>query len=114
MICTFLRSSSYNRYDWCQHLFYLEYVLGYKSPSNFKAEKGNIIHKVMEMLALCQLGKQNKKDVICEEGIGEIKVNDFDVEDLFHRSVEYYTKKSIHIYQDKDIRECKKWLDKAL
>lgn len=46
-----MRSSSYNGYDFCQQQYFLTYVLGIQRQSNQKADKGTIVHKVMECLA---------------------------------------------------------------
>ena len=113
-IISFLRSSSYNRFDWCEHLYYIEYVLGLKGPSNFKAEKGNILHKILELLALVKKAQQDNILLINEQGIGEIDTKKFDLEDLFKKSCDFYISKSIHSYADKDIREIRRWLDKVL
>ena len=51
MIITYLRSSSVSSYSWCQHKYWLTYNLGFKDDSNKKAEKGNVVHKALELLA---------------------------------------------------------------
>lgn len=51
MIVSYLRSSSIGNWSFCQHQYFLTYVLGLRSPSNQKADKGTITHKVMECLA---------------------------------------------------------------
>ena len=51
MIVTYIRSSSYNNYDFCQMQYFLTYVLGHRSDSNKKADMGTMVHKVMEILA---------------------------------------------------------------
>ena len=45
----------------CEQQYFLEYVLGYRSPSNKKADKGTIVHKVLEILAGIKLSQQNKE-----------------------------------------------------
>ena len=51
MLVTYIRSSSYNNYSFCQMQYFLTYVLGHRSDSGKKAEMGTIVHKVMEVLA---------------------------------------------------------------
>ena len=51
MIVTYIRSSSYNNYDYCQMQYFMTYVLGYYSDSGKKAELGTIVHKTLEVLA---------------------------------------------------------------
>lgn len=36
----------------CEQQFFIEYVLGWRGPSNQKADKGTIVHKVLEILAI--------------------------------------------------------------
>ena len=52
MIVTYIRSSSYNNYDYCQ-MNIITYVLGHQSTSGKKAQLGTVVHKVMEVLASC-------------------------------------------------------------
>ena len=58
MIVTYFRSSSYNQYSMCPQAYYMTYVLGHQSPSGQAAEKGTIVHKVMECLAQAKLAHQ--------------------------------------------------------
>jgi len=51
MIVTYIRSSSYNNYDFCQMQYFLTYVLGWRSDSGKKADMGTMAHKVMEIMA---------------------------------------------------------------
>ena len=63
MIVTYIRSSSYNNYDFCQMQYFLTYVLGYRSDSNKKADLGTMAHKVMEILAgLKKFQQDNPKE----------------------------------------------------
>lgn len=49
-----MRSSSFSNYDFCAQQYYLTYVLGLPRVSAKKADKGTIVHKVMEVLANCK------------------------------------------------------------
>lgn len=73
MIITYARSSSLKNFDYCQHQYFLTYVLGLESLSNLKAEKGTITHKALECLAELQLAVQNGDDnpTIDDETIGK-------------------------------------------
>lgn len=51
MIVTYMRSSSYGRFDMCEFQYYMEYVLGWRMKSGKAADIGTISHKVMEFLA---------------------------------------------------------------
>ena len=61
MIVTYIRSSSYNNYDYCQLQYFITYVLGHRSTSGKKAQLGTIVHKVMECLAVCKKRLQGRK-----------------------------------------------------
>ena len=58
----FIRSSSYNNYDFCSHQYFLNYVLGIPSKAGKKANQGTAVHKVMEVLANCKKMMQNNSD----------------------------------------------------
>ena len=51
MLVTYVRSSSYNNYSYCQMQYFITYVLGHQSDSGKKADMGTMAHKVMEILA---------------------------------------------------------------
>ena len=106
MQVTFLRSSSYNRWDWCQHLFVLEYGMGYKGPANKKAEAGNIIHKAMEGVALYQLGKQQNLTSMEYPEMEPLDLTKpIDFHKIFADSFSFYANKSEHSYTDEDREE---------
>ena len=75
MIVTYIRSSSYNNYDYCQMQYFITYVLGHQSISGKKAQLGTIVHKVMECLsAACKKEIQDSKGSslsITDDAIGE-------------------------------------------
>lgn len=74
---TFVRSSSLNQWDYCQHSHFLTYTLGYQQDTNVKTEQGSAVHKVMEILANLKLFKQNNPDldyVECtDEALGHVR-----------------------------------------
>lgn len=73
MIIVYLRSSSFNTWDYCQQSYFIQYVLGYQQPPNIKTEKGTIVHKVMEVLANMKLEVQKDPNVthFRDENIGD-------------------------------------------
>lgn len=74
----YIRSSSLNTWESCQHQYYLEYVLGMKGDSNKAADKGTMVHKVMEILAICKKEFQDtgKKSIsIIDDCIGKVSVS---------------------------------------
>ena len=116
MIITYFRSSSYNQYSMCPHAYYLTYVLGHQSPSGVAAEKGTIVHKVMECLAQAKLAHQDGEDHYIDDHFGKMSVKDHDyvysdafVDDLIEKSYEHYTSRSDHHFTPKHRQECVKW-----
>ena len=79
MIVTYIRSSSYNGYDYCQMQYFLTYVLGYRSESGKKADLGTMTHKVMEVLAVLKKFQQDnprKKYLIVEDdAVGKLRIH---------------------------------------
>ena len=77
MIVTYIRSSSYGNYDFCQMQYFMTYVLGYRSESGKKAQLGTTCHKVMECLASCQKELQDNPEekslTITDDAIGEVE-----------------------------------------
>lgn len=113
MITTYLRSSSYNTWDMCQMRFFIEYVLNHKQPSNKAAEKGNIVHKALELLALENLAKKNKQTYITDPELGKMKVG-LNVESLVKKCYENNLSNSPHRYNISDFEECVEWTQKVL
>ena len=123
MIVTYVRSSSYNNYDYCQMQYFITYALGHQSTSGKKAQLGTIVHKVMECLGSCKKKLQEGKKTglsINDDGIGLIEFSERKlhtkkfVKELLDRSYEYYTKDCVHNYTGADMKFCKKQVDDAL
>lgn len=120
MIVTYVRSSSYNNYDYCQQQYYINYVLGHPSLSGKKAEMGTIVHKVMECLARSKKAIQDKKKSFTDESLGRIRLtkdimlSDNFVNKLTDKSIDFYTSKSPHAFVKSDLENCKKWVWMAL
>lgn len=113
MFIDYTRSSSYNRWDWCQLCYLVEYVLGHRNKTNKSAEAGNIIHKCMECLALLKKGHQDGNDIIEVPGIGTLDFNNISYDSIFDSSYHYYVDKSENEYTDKDYKKYREWLTKA-
>lgn len=104
MLVTYVRSSSYNNYDFCQMQYFLTYVLGWQSDSGKKADMGTMTHKVMEILASLKKYQQDnprKKFLEIEDDkCGKIKVNkdefytDAFVNDMVDLSIKKYSEDS--------------------
>lgn len=114
MIATYLRSSSYSAYDMCQFRYYLEYCLGFKSPSNIKAAMGNVVHKAMELLAKKKLAIQRNEIVVVDDEV-TYSLDELNKTNVLTIGFEYYKKvESHHDWSKTELVLCEKWLDKAL
>lgn len=115
----YLRSSSYNNFDFCQMQYYLGYVLGIPQTSNKKADKGTIVHKAMEIMALCKYDIQNEcNGYIMDDSLGQIEYkvsdildrNDDFLIDIVDKSYNYYSSKyNHHDWEKLDLKHCKQW-----
>ena len=115
MIVTYIRSSSYNNYDFCQMQYFLTYVLGWRSDSGKKAEMGTMAHKVMEVLAGLKKFQQDnprkKYLVVNDDKCGKIRehqdklhTGEF-VDRLTEKAISDYAKDSRHKFYRKERAE---------
>lgn len=115
MIITYFRSSSYNTHEMCPQQYFFEYVLGWRGPSGQKADKGTIVHKVLEILAFIKQAEQNEQTEISDEIIGNIGIFDYDLNEIIDTVYDFYAgKNDHHIWKDKDRTDCKNWVNKAI
>lgn len=116
MIITYFRSSSYNAHSMCEQQFFFEYVLGWRGPSGQKADKGTIVHKVLEILAMIKQGQQDKLSHINDdEFLGLIDINDYSLNTIIEKVYKHYsTANSHHTWTLKDYKDCYNWVYKAI
>lgn len=99
----------------CEQQYFMEYVLGWRGPSGQKADKGTIVHKVLEILAVIKQAQQNKESSIDDDLIGKISTKTYDLEVIIKDVYEYYISKCTHHkWSVKDFDDCRKWVYKAL
>lgn len=99
----------------CPMQYMIEYVLGHKSPSNKKADKGTICHKVFEILAWIKLSSQQGRPYFYDDVIGQVDVYNYDLDNIKKLVYQHYTSQfTHHEWTNKDSEECNKWVDKAL
>ncbi len=116
MICTYLRSSSYGTHDFCERKYFIDYVLGWRSPPhNNKASKGTIVHKALEMLAQIKLAKQEMKTFIVNDELGKFFISeltpDICIELAYHH---ISNKETMYDWTESDFKDCRKWMWEAL
>ena len=115
MIITYFRSSSYNTHSLCPMQYFGEYVLGWRGPSGQKADKGTITHKILEILAVIKKGIQDKKDYIDDDIVGLVHTEHYDLDEISRSVYNYYSKQcSHHKWTEKDYKDCRLWVDKAI
>jgi hypothetical protein len=99
----------------CPQQYFIEYVLGIRSPSNKKADKGTIVHKVLEILACIKLAEQNSETKIVDDVVGSINIKKYNVNTLIEKVYNYYTSQfTHHEWELKDYKDCHSWVHKAL
>lgn len=119
MIVTYIRSSSYNNYDYCQMQYFITYVLGHYADSGKKAELGTIVHKTLEVLAALKKATQELKPrqkylEIEDDAIGKYRIDksllllDETVNDILEKSFTSYASQSKHEWTKSDKKECAK------
>ena len=113
----YFRSSSYNCNDFCEQQYFGDYVLGWSGPSNMAADRGTIIHKVLEILANVKLANQAGKKIFHDKEVGTKVGMDCDIAKLTEKVFGYYVeceRCSHHNWSEKDYKECLKLTNKAL
>lgn len=114
---TYLRSSMAGTLAMCEMQFFSEYILGWTGPSNMKADKGTMVHKVMEILAHFKLASQNNEQSIIDDIVGEytVDIDNLPLDEIIEKVYDYYKKLfNHHDWQPKDFREIKRWVYKTL
>ena len=96
--------------------YYLEYTLGWKGPSNLAAEKGTVVHKALEILAIIKLNQQNGVGSFEDEVVGTVDIFDYDLDDIIARCTHFYKKHSKNEWKHTGIDEkrCSRWTYKAI
>lgn len=99
----------------CEQQYFFDYVLGYKSPSNKKADKGTIVHKVLEILAFIKFTQQKQERYFDDDILGTIDTQNYNLDDIIDKVYTYYsTSFNHHEWSTIDHRDCKKWTYKAI
>lgn len=99
----------------CPMQYFIEYNLGHKSPSNKKADKGTICHKVFEILAEIKLNTQFGRPYFYDDIISQVNVVDYNLDQIIDQVYTYYTSRfNHHDWTSTDLKDCRKWVQKAL
>jgi len=115
IIVTYFRSSSYNTHSMCEQQFFAEYVLGWRGPSGHKADKGTILHKVLEILAVIKKAQQDKISSVEDDILGPVDCNSYNLNTLIEKIYKYYSEANPHHkWSVKDYKDCHAWVYKAI
>ena len=99
----------------CEQQYLFDYVLGYRSPSNKKADKGTIVHKALEILAFIKYHEQQGNRSFVDDVVGEVDVQSYDLDHIIDAVYTYYTTAfTHHKWTPIDFKDCSKWTYKAI
>ena len=99
----------------CEQQYFFEYVLGHRGPSNQKADKGTIVHKVLEILAIVKQSQQNGVLTFEDDIVGLVNVESYNIDTLTEQVYQYYSSRfSHHKWTVKDFTDCRLWVEKAI
>jgi hypothetical protein len=99
----------------CEQQFFIEYVLGWRGPSGQKADKGTIVHKVLEILAVIKQAQQDNIPLIDDDVIGALDVANYNLNTIIEKVYKHYTDATNHHkWALKDYKDCHAWVYKAI
>jgi hypothetical protein len=99
----------------CEQQYFLEYVLGWRGPSGQKADKGTIVHKVLEILAIIKKAQQDNIQIVEDDVAGKIDTSNYSLNTLIEKSYKHYSDASPHHkWTLKDYKDCHAWVYKAI
>lgn len=99
----------------CEQQYFFDYVLGWRGPSNKKADKGTIVHKVLEILAVIKQAQQNGKKTATDDIIGNINISKYNLDHIIEKVYKYYSGEfKHHTWENKDYEDCYSWVYKAI
>ena len=99
----------------CEQQYFFEYVLGYRGPSNQKADKGTIVHKVLEILAIIKQSQQDGVLTFEDDVVGSVNTEAYNIDTLTEQVYQYYSSRfAHHKWTIKDFTDCRLWVEKAI
>ena len=118
ILITYMRSSSYGRYDFCPMAYFMEYNLGWTSPPNIRADMGTITHQVLEIMALAKKALQDGKKKLkykLHNTIININAENYNIKGLIKKVYEDYTQyRTCHEWTSYQYEVIQKWVWQAL
>lgn len=99
----------------CEQQYFMEYVLGHRSPSNKKADKGTIVHKILEILAGIRQSEQNNQTYYVDDILDKIDIYKYNLDNIIDSVYNYYIAQfKHHEWEPKDLKDCRLWTNKAI
>lgn len=99
----------------CQHKYFLNYALGLREVAGKKADKGNAVHKALELLARYKFAIQNNQPQFTDDELGNYFTTNFTPEIAIREAWGYIQKvASHHTWEEADFNDCRKWMYEAL
>lgn len=117
---TYFSSSSFNRHRTCEMQYLMEYGLGWFGGSNKAAQRGTIVHKVLEICAMYKWHKDNGRTEPFEDEIAgsvEMRLDDDDyVHEITDKCYDVYTTNDKEGFEwtTTDRNECHKLVDAGI
>lgn len=112
-----LSASSYKKWAFCEHAFFIENVLNYHYPAGKAASIGTITHAILESLAEIKLAQQRKLVEVDIDGVGTLK--SFDPIDVVSLSEQIYAHQTQNVlntlkWEKADLTTVKRHVNKAI
>ena len=99
----------------CEQQYFIEYVLGWRGPSGQKADKGTIVHKVLEILAVIKKGQQDALLSVEDDVVGTINISQYNLDTIIEKVYKHYADATTHHkWSNKDYKDCYAWVYKAI
>jgi hypothetical protein len=99
----------------CEQSYMIEYVLGFQQPPKKSSDKGNVVHKALEVLSNVSVCVREGRDSYEDHIFGTVSVDRATPEWAVQRSWDYYTSMSSQLdWLPSDLRDCRNWTKKAL
>jgi ATP-dependent helicase/DNAse subunit B len=100
----------------CPFQYYIVYTLGNKFDGNVASNKGNVVHKALEVLGNQKIAIQNGKDGYEDEIFGYLKNSETDWKWATEAAYDYYVGLEPHLRWNhkKDRADCIEWTERAM
>tara|TARA_R110002096_G_scaffold15466_6_gene53821 strand:- start:6675 stop:7673 length:999 start_codon:yes stop_codon:yes gene_type:complete len=99
----------------CPQQYFCEYVLGWRGKGGLKADKGTIVHKVLEIMCLAKKAEQDGLSSFIDDVIGSVSSTSYDIDKITEQVYKYYSEGNPqHDWKEKDFKDCSKWVYKTL